>query len=144
MLKKIESFEGENHYLSNFFNAPVKYDGIFYLNNEAAFQSAKVLSKEERLEFEILQPNDAKRLGRKVKLRKDWEQVKDQVMYDCVKDKFERNEELKKKLLSTGQTQLIEGNWWDDTYWGVCEGKGQNKLGKILMQVREEFKTKKN
>jgi ribA/ribD-fused uncharacterized protein len=143
-MKKIESFKGKYEFLSNFYNAPVKYEGIFYLNNEAAFQSAKVLSKEERLDFEILQPNDAKRLGRRVKLRKDWEQVKDKVMYDCVKDKFERNEELGKKLLETGQVQLIEGNWWNDDYWGVCKGKGQNKLGKILMQIREELKTKKN
>jgi ribA/ribD-fused uncharacterized protein len=143
-MKKIESFKGINEFLSNFYNAPVEYEGILYLNNEAAFQSAKVLVKEERIKFANIQPNIAKSLGRKVKLRKDWEQVKDKVMYDCVKDKFERNEELGKKLLGTGQAQLIEGNWWNDDYWGVCKGKGQNKLGKILMQVREELKTKKN
>jgi ribA/ribD-fused uncharacterized protein len=139
-MKTINSFKRENHFLSNFYNAPVKYEGIFYLNNEAAFQSAKVLSKEERLKFETLQPNVAKSLGRRVKLRSDWETIKDQVMYDCVKDKFTRHEDLSKKLLDTEDAILVEGNTWKDDYWGVCNGKGLNKLGHILMKVRDELR----
>lgn len=139
-MKKIETFDKKHRFLSNFFEAPVVYEGITYNNNEAAFQAAKVLSNKERESFKDLPPNKAKSKGRRVKLRKDWEQVKDQVMYDCVKDKFTRNPELGKKLVETGDDELIEGNWWGDTYWGVCEGVGQNKLGKILMRVREEIK----
>ena len=139
-MKTINSFTRENHFLSNFFNAPVIYEGVQYLNNEAAFQSAKVTSLTEKKKFENLQPNHAKSLGRRVKLRSDWEKIKDQVMYDCVKDKFTRNLDLKNKLLATKDAKLIEGNTWNDKYWGVCNGVGQNKLGHILMKVREELK----
>ena len=61
-------------------------------------------------------------------------------MYDICFKKFSQSEELKKKLLDTGDQELIEGNYWNDTFWGVCEGKGQNHLGKILMQIREELR----
>jgi ribA/ribD-fused uncharacterized protein len=142
-MKTINSFKRENHFLSNFYNAPVVFEGIEYLNNEAAFQSAKVKLESERRKFENLQPNNAKSLGRRVKLRNDWETIKDQVMYDCVKDKFTRNVELAKKLLATGDAKLVEGNTWNDNYWGVCNGKGQNKLGFILMKVRDELQVEK-
>ena len=56
-----------------------------------------------------------------------------------VKAKFSKNPILKAKLLATGDAELIEGNWWNDTYWGVCKGVGKNKLGKILMRVRDEL-----
>ena len=60
-------------------------------------------------------------------------------MYEIVKDKFSRNPELRVKLLNTGDIELIEGNYWGDTFWGVCNGKGENHLGKILMRVRKEL-----
>jgi predicted NAD-dependent protein-ADP-ribosyltransferase YbiA (DUF1768 family) len=60
-------------------------------------------------------------------------------MLSALRIKF-KNPELRAMLLTTGDEELIEGNWWRDTYWGVCEGIGQNKLGKLLMQVREEIK----
>ena len=47
--------------------------------------------------------------------------------------------ELREKLLATGNEELIEGNWWGDTYWGVCKGKGENNLGKSLMKIRTEL-----
>ena len=136
----INEFRGKYYFLSNFYTAPVEYDGLLYQNNEAAFQSVKCINKKDRKQFTNLPPNKAKGLGRRVKLRNDWEEVKDRVMYDIVKDKFIRNKDLKEKLLATGDRYLEEGNWWNDTYWGVCNGKGQNKLGAILMQVREEIK----
>ena len=71
------------------------------------------------------------------------EEVKDQIMYEIVLNKFSQNEELREKLIATGDEYLAEGNTWHDTYWGVCNGKGKNKLGKILMQVREELKLDK-
>lgn len=134
----INEFKGKYYFLSNFYSAPVEYDGLLYQNNEAAFQSAKCINKKDREQFINLPPNEAKRLGRRVKLRNDWEEIKDQVMYDIVKDKFTRNKDLKEKLLATGDKYLEEGNWWKDYYWGVCNGKGQNKLGAILMRVRDE------
>ena len=87
-----------------------------------------------------LGPSDAKRLGRHVPLREDWNSIKEQIMYEICKAKFTQNPDLAEKLLETGDAELIEGNWWHDTTWGMCNGEGQNLLGKILMRVREEIK----
>lgn len=64
-------------------------------------------------------------------------------MYEIVKAKFLQNKEIKEKLLLTGNEELIEGNTWGDRIWGTVNGVGENRLGKILMQVREELKHKK-
>jgi len=135
--EKIEQFRGPYYFLSNFYPAVVEVDGIRYENNEAAFQAQK--QPERAKEFASLPPNEAKRLGRRVNLRPDWEAVKLEVMTDVVRAKFTQNEDLRKKLLATGEAELIEGNHWGDTYWGVCRGKGRNELGKILMKIRREL-----
>ena len=141
-ISTIGSFRGKYYFLSNFFLAEVTYNGLTYQNNEAAFQAQKTYSKEERIEFTTLEPRDAKRRGRRVRLRKDWEQVKDRIMEEIVRAKFSQNEELKEQLLATGDAQLVEGNRWNDRYWGVDirSGVGENHLGKILMKVRSELR----
>ena len=135
----IDIFDGKFGFLSNFYEVPILYNGILYNSTEAAFQAAKCKTDEERHKFIGLRPGQAKRLGRKVELRDDWEEIKDQVMYDVCKQKFTENEDLKIKLLQTGLEPIVESNTWGDTYWGQCNGKGLNKLGKILMQIREEL-----
>lgn len=138
---EIKEFKGKYFFLSNYYEAPVIYEGIRYTNTEAAFHAQKGYNGDiTKFQFSHLSPGEAKRLGRSVKLRKDWEEVKDNYMYEIVKAKFEQNSELLKRLLDTGDALLIEGNDWNDKYWGVCDGEGQNKLGKILMKVREELK----
>ena len=129
----IKEFQGEYRWLSNFYHSPLEYKGVKYLNAEAAFQAQK--EEGRQAEFSNLDPSQAKRLGRQVKLRSDWDEVKDQKMYEIVKEKF-RSTNMAQMLLSTGDQELEEGNSWGDTYWGVCNGTGQNKLGKILMTVR--------
>lgn len=138
----INQFRGEYFFLSNFFESPIIYKGISYKNNEAAFQAQKVNSPDEQSEFSNLTPADAKRKGRRVKLRKDvdWDSVKTTYMYEIVKAKFMQNAELRIKLLETGNEHLEEGNTWGDRIWGTVNGVGQNRLGKILMKVREELK----
>ena len=136
----INEFRGKYYFLSNFFEIPVTWDGVTYQNNEAAFQSAKVLDKSVREKFSTLDPSSAKRKGRNVQLRHDWEQVKYDIMYEICRAKFSQNEELKTKLLETEDQHLEEGNTWGDMIWGTVNGKGQNHLGKILMRVREELK----
>lgn len=112
-----------------------------YQNNEAAFQAQKCIEPKEREAFTKLNPSEAKKAGRSVNLRKDWEQVKVSVMADIVKAKFEQNIDLAKKLLDTGDAYLEEGNDWGDRIWGTVNGIGANHLGKILMDVREYMRT---
>lgn len=140
-MNEIKEFRGKYFFLSNFFEIPVTWQGITYQNNEAAFQSAKVINQKNRQSFASLNPSKAKSKGRHVQLRNDWEKIKDNIMYEICYCKFSQNEELKKKLIATGNALLVEGNTWGDKYWGVCNGIGKNKLGKILMKVREELKS---
>ena len=134
----IDSFKGENAFLSNFYNAPVCYDGITYKNSEAAFQAQKTENREDRFAFADLSARDAKRLGRSVKLRKGWSDMRVYIMSEIVHAKFEQNPDLAEKLLATGNDALIEGNTWNDKFWGVDSrtGEGQNMLGNVLMGVR--------
>ena len=136
----IDSFKGKYFFLSNFYESPVIYDGITYLNNEAAFQAQKTLNKKQRLKFAMLNPSRAKEMGRSISLRPDWEEIKINVMYEICKAKFTQNENLKRSLLNTGNAELIEGNNWGDKIWGQVNGIGENNLGKILMRIREELK----
>lgn len=110
------------------------------MNSEAAFQAQKCEFPEKRKEFQKLNPSKAKALGRKVTLREDWDEVKTDVMEGIVRNKFTQNPDLGRKLVETGDAYLEEGNWWGDKIWGVCDGVGENRLGKILMKVREELK----
>lgn len=136
---EISSFRGDYHFLSNFHPSPVLMDGAMYPYVENAFQAAKTLDLTQRIPFESMNPSEAKRAGRRLQLRDDWEEVKPDIMLALVRDKFSRTPELATKLLATGNAQLIEGNTWGDRIWGVCRGKGKNLLGRILMQVRAEI-----
>lgn len=136
---EISSFRGDYHFLSNFHPSPVELDGVIYPYVENAFQAAKTLDRKQRIPFVSMNPSEAKRAGRRLKLRGDWENVKPDIMLALVRDKFARTPALREKLLATGEARLIEGNTWGDTIWGVCRGKGKNMLGKILMRVRAEI-----
>lgn len=140
----INSFRGPHYFLSNFYMVPVTYDGQTFLCNEAAFQAQKCESKKDREKFCNLTASEAKRLGRSVKLRKDWESVKITIMYDIVYAKFTQHQDLTNRLIGTGDAYLEEGNTWNDTTWGTVNGVGENHLGKILMEVREKLRVEKN
>jgi conserved hypothetical protein, ribA/ribD-fused len=137
---RIKEFQGEYRWLSNFWNGQVIIEGLTFNNRESAYQAMKCEDESDRKQFCNLTGDQAKRLGRKVKIRSDWDEIKDDVMYKIVFNYFNNNEEEKEKLIATGDAELIEGNTWNDTYWGICNGIGKNKLGKTLMQVREELK----
>lgn len=140
--KVISKFDGAYRFLSNFYPAPIRFCGVQFGNSEAAFHAQKC--PERAAEFSTLNPSEAKRLGRRVPLRSDWESVKDEIMHAVVFTKFAQNPALLEKLLATGDAALEEGNSWGDRYWGVCDGIGQNKLGQILMQVRKELADNEN
>jgi ribA/ribD-fused uncharacterized protein len=131
----IDRFDGEYHFLSNFY--PVSVFG--YPSVENAYQAAKTLNREERLPFRECSPAQAKKLGRRLVLRPDWEDRKLEIMRVLVRKKFE-HPELRQRLLETGNQDLIEGNCWGDRFWGVCRGEGKNHLGQILMEVRRELR----
>lgn len=140
----IKNFEGEYAFLSNFYFSPMIIDNVVYTTNEHYFQAMKSLNPKERQAIVLAPtPGKAKHLGRKVSLRKDWEDIKEEVMLTGLRHKFS-NPELRKKLLATGNEELIEGTTWHDNYWGICDceacgRQGKNRLGKLLMQVREEL-----
>lgn len=136
----IIGFRGKFFFLSNFYPVPVKYKGITYQNSEAAFQAQKCMTEEEKLSFENIDPSEAKRLGRRIKMRPDWNKRKFDEMYAIVKAKFEQHPEILQKLLETENAYIQEENTWGDKIWGTVNGAGQNLLGKILMQIREELK----
>lgn len=139
----INEFRGKYFFLSNFYEVPVTYRGITYRNNESAFQAQKVSSEDDRKTFSTLNPSEAKKKGRHVSLRKDvdWDSIKTTWMYEICKAKFSQNEELRNRLLATDNEQLEEGNTWGDRIWGTVNGIGENRLGKILMRVREELRS---
>jgi ribA/ribD-fused uncharacterized protein len=138
-MKKIDCFQGEYRFLSNFWPSPIEYNGIKYSTVEHAYQASKAYDDQDRLLISyLLTPGEAKRFGKRVLLRQDWEHIKDQIMEDCVRLKFSIPE-LKYMLLATGDAELIEGNTWNDTYWGRCNGIGKNKLEQILMKIRNEI-----
>jgi ribA/ribD-fused uncharacterized protein len=142
----ITSFRGPYRFLSNFWLAYVKLDDMWFDSVEHAYVAAKTLDTEIRKQVQaVKRPGDVKKLGRMIKLRPDWEQVKYNIMLGLVRQKFQ-NSMLRQSLLDTDEAWLEEGNTWHDQYWGICHcdrcgGKGQNNLGKILMQVREEIRS---
>lgn len=135
-MNKIERFAGDYAFLSNFHPAIVFFDVHMYPTVENAFQAAKCLHEKDRARFATLAPGQAKRLGRKIEMRPDWNSARLDVMRDLVLQKFRNHAELQEKLLATDDATLVEGNQWHDTFWGVCNGVGQNNLGQILMNVR--------
>ena len=138
----IGRFFGKYRFLSNFYPSLLKYRNGSFPSVENAFQAMKTLDLEARKAFmdPAMTPNKAKGAGRKVTLRPDWESVKLDIMDHLVNKKFHDHPELAKLLLATGNQELVEGNNWNDTFWGVCQGRGENHLGLILMRVRNKLR----
>lgn len=134
----IMSFTGEHRFLSNFYEEPVRIGSIEYQTAEHAYQSAKCFYESDACAVRsAYTPGAAKRLGQHVQLVPGWEESKRRVMLKVVTAKFLSNPELASRLLQTGDAELIEGNTWGDAYWGVCDGRGANYLGRILMVTRD-------
>jgi len=140
MAEPIKYFQGRYRWLSNFWSCFVVLDGVEYPSTENAYQAAKTLDPELRKPFQDCFPGVAKRDGRALPLRPDWDDVKYGVMEQLLRQKFARGE-LRERLLATGDAELIEGNDWGDTWWGVDDRRGgQNNLGKLLMKIRAELR----
>lgn len=136
----ILEFKGEHRWLSNFWPAQVFLDGTLFQSIEHAYQAAKT-HQSQRDPFRHCTASQAKRLGHTVKRRADWEQVKVPTMRLLIAQKFAPGTELGEKLKATGNCQIVEGNHWNDTFWGVCKGHGQNWLGRLIMEQRRFLQT---
>lgn len=133
----IKGFKDQYRFLSNFYPARIVINGQHYRSSEHAYQAAKTLDRDWRERIaECRTPGEAKRLGNKAPKRSDWDTIRLDIMKLVVEEKFKGSPALQRMLLSTGKAPLEETNHWNDTFWGVCKGKGTNHLGQILMDVR--------
>jgi len=154
----INKFEGRYRFLSNFYPVEIEHQGIKYPSVEHFYVAMKVNDQQlingkyytpgdfREMIASIPDPGKIKRIGRSAKLRSDWDQQKLKVMNWGVRQKF-KQEPFKEMLLATGDQLLVEGNYWHDNVFGSCNcdkcgDKGENNLGKILMDVRNELRSK--
>jgi len=148
MERIIDKFVDEEFFLSNFYIHTITYKGKEYKTVEHAFQASKAKNESEHEWIRNMDtPGKAKKNAsdpNKLHLRKDWEEIKDDLMLELIRIKFS-DPELSDKLTNTKNYLLVEGNYWHDNYWGDCiclkckDIEGQNKLGKLLMKVRQEI-----
>ena len=138
----IDSFEGPYRFLSNFWPAEVEFEGHVYPTVEHAYQAAKFTDNTMRERVAAAPtPGEAKHIAHTATTqRANWDTAKFQVMEICVKYKFTHHDDLRAKLLDTGDAELIEGNTWGDQIWGVYRDQGDNRLGKLLMKIRGELR----
>ena len=139
----IREFKDEYSYLSNFYPGTIFLDNVPYPSVEHAYQAWKTSDCKERKAIQYsVTPGLAKAAGKRVTLRSDFsDETKILAMKGFLLQKFSRDP-LRGGLLATGETSLVEGNTWHDTFWGICNNKGQNHLGKLLMEVRLELRKK--
>jgi len=135
----ILEFQGEYRWLSNFAPVLIQLPDGDYPSVEHAYQAEKTIDPVERRFIRTANsPGEAKRRGRRVTIRPDWDDIKVDVMYRLVQCKF-KQEPYRSRLIATGSREIVEGNRWGDTFWGMCHGKGTNMLGKLIMEVRSEI-----
>lgn len=140
----ISQFRGQFRFLSNFYPSAVVLDDVEYATVEHAYQAAKTLDAADRRRIQNARgPANAKRIGNKVALRDGWDDMKIGVMLDLLRQKF-ADPDLRTRLLRTGHATLVEGNTWGDVFWGVCDGRGSNNLGALLMRVRREIRVEES
>ena len=144
-MKAIDKFIDEEYFLSNFYIHPFNWNGKEYKSSEHAFQAYKADNEAEHEWIRLMDtPGKAKRNGSLVRMKKDWEKIKEDVMFEILRVKFS-DPVLKQKLIETKNYELIEGNYWHDNFYGNCTCQncksivGENKLGKMLMKIRQEI-----
>jgi ribA/ribD-fused uncharacterized protein len=138
---RITSFSGTYGWLSNFHPSTVEVDRENYATVEHAYQASKTFDHAHRRRIrEATRPADARRIGRTISLRADWQTARLSVMADLLRQKFAADTPLAALLVATGDYELVEGNTWGDHFWGVCRGRGENHLGRLLMARRDELR----
>lgn len=135
----IERFAGPDRFLSNFHRAEIMWEGKPYPSSEHLYQAMKAGTEEER-EWVRSAPTmrEAKFRGQRVRVTADWNERRIGAMRSTLDAKFDQHPDLATKLDGTGDAELVEGNTWGDTFWGVDvnTGQGENHLGRLLMELR--------
>ena len=143
-MEDIKGFNGEYSFMSNMhvLDIPIEFRGILYQSTENAYQAAKFVDVDILKYMETCSPKQSKNKANKNKnlIIPNWNNIKIDIMSEVVFKKFLVNLELRKMLLKTGDVYIEETNWWGDVFYGVCDGVGENNLGKILMRTRNYFK----
>ncbi len=139
LASEINNFRGHYGFLSNFYRQYFIWSGQSVPTAEHAFQAEKTLVPAERAAIlGAVSPRNAKAMGRTCTKRPDWETIRVDVMRRVLRAKFARGTDLAYRLDATGNRTLVEGNTWGDVFWGVCGGAGENWLGTLLMEIRDE------
>lgn len=153
-------FRNEFFFLSNFFPCVIEnIDGVKFPTVENAYQWCKEVDPSREFTpvdrgttvynwtkyMTEASPFQAKRVGRRANMKPNWDSIRVEVMRRLLKQKFQVGTELAKRLRATRNMKLEEGNWWHDNFWGICmcnrcRFRGQNMLGKLLMERREELR----
>lgn len=137
----ISSFQGKNRWLSNFWPCSIWYGEYHFKSLENAYQAAKCQFRKDISKFIDITPGQAKKLSKEIPVDPNWNNIKLHIMEALLRQKFsDKNPELKELLIATGDQELVEGNNWNDTFFGVCNGVGENHLGKLLMKIRKNLK----
>lgn len=136
-------FRNEYWFLSNFYPCKIEINGLTFQCAESAFQACKSLNPRDWEKLTKMNGAEAKKFGRKISLRPDWNERKLRCMYAIVNAKFNQNNDLLKKLCDVNEP-IVEENDWNDTYWGVCKNRGENHLGKIISKVRAKEIKRRN
>lgn len=142
-------FRGKYSFLSNFTFVPtgIRYNGLTFHTVENAYQAAKCSNVTDMYQFTSIPPEQAKKLGRKISIRDDWDEVKLDIMKELLLQKF-ACPSLAEQLIATGDGYIAEDNYWHDNYWGICNCpncidkfpfENQNHLGKLLMEIRAKL-----
>lgn len=135
----VKGFFSQYRWLSNFEPCHIEFRGVMFHSSEAAYQSAKSGDPEDQKKFISITANDSRNLGQTVKTVEGWDEIKFHVMEEVLNSKFYKNSYLRDRLIATGSKYLEETNYWDDKFWGVCDGVGANYLGRLLMKVRRQL-----
>ena len=138
--ENIKGFFYEYRWLSNYHDCFISYYGLNFLNTESAYQAMKCKTLQQAKTFCQLSGLEAKKLSKVISIRAYWDKIRYNIMSELVFQKYLLHKDLREKLLATGDKYIEETNYWDDVYWGVCDGVGENNLGKITMAVRAYFR----
>lgn len=145
-MEVINSFSGLYRDFSNFTPVEIRFENMTFPSVEHAYVASKTTNLGIRRKIVLIPTaGQAKRFGRTIELRSDWDKVKISYMEDFLRQKFSKDY-FKSFLLGTGDSIIIEGNGWHDNFWGDCSCEncknipGENMLGKLLMKIREDLK----